>query len=56
MKKGLTVRDILATYGILIVLIALCAVFAAMTSGQFFALENVFNILKQVAVIGIMSV
>ena len=56
MKKGLSVRDILATYGILIVLIALCAVFAAMTSGQFFALENVFNILKQVAVIGIMSV
>ncbi|MGA2642231.1 MAG: ABC transporter permease [Spirochaetia bacterium] len=49
-------KDILSTYGILIVLIALCVVFAAMTSGQFFALENVFNILKQVAVVGIMSV
>jgi ribose/xylose/arabinose/galactoside ABC-type transport system permease subunit len=55
-KKGFNFRDILATYGILIVLIALSVVFAAMTSGQFFAIENVFNILKQVAVVGIMSV
>jgi ribose transport system permease protein len=55
-KKGFSSRDILATYGILIVLIALCAVFAAATSGQFFMVENIFNILKQVAVVGIMSV
>lgn len=48
--------DILATYGIVIVLIALSVVFAVMTSGQFFSLENIFNILKQVAVVGIMSV
>jgi ribose/xylose/arabinose/galactoside ABC-type transport system permease subunit len=46
----------LARYGILIVLIALSVVFAVMTSGQFFAIENIFNILKQVAVVGIMSV
>lgn len=56
MKTGLRFGDILATYGILIVLIALSVVFAIMTSGQFFALENIFNILKQVAVVGIMSV
>ena len=56
MKTGLRFGDILATYGILIVLIALSVVFAVMTSGQFFALENIFNILKQVAVVGIMSV
>ena len=37
-------------------LIALSIAFAVMTSGQFFAIENVFNILKQVAVVGIMSV
>jgi ribose transport system permease protein len=55
-KRGIGFRDILATYGILIVLIALCAAFAVMTKGQFFAVENVFNILKQVAVVGIMSV
>ena len=56
MKTGFNFRNILATYGILIVLIALSVVFAIMTSGQFFALENIFNILKQVAVVGIMSV
>jgi len=55
-KKGFSYRDILATYGILIVLIALCFLFAFLTSGQFFKVENVFNILKQVAVVGIMSV
>jgi ribose transport system permease protein len=55
-KKGFSFGDILATYGILIVLIALSVAFAVMTSGQFFAIENIFNILKQVAVVGIMSV
>ena len=56
MKTGFNFKNILATYGILIVLIALSIAFAVMTSGQFFAIENVFNILKQVAVVGIMSV
>lgn len=56
MKKAFSLRDMLARYGILIVLIALSVVFAVMTSGQFFAIENIFNILKQVAVVGIMSV
>jgi ribose transport system permease protein len=55
-KTGFNFKNILATYGILIVLIALSIAFAVMTSGQFFAIENVFNILKQVAVVGIMSV
>lgn len=56
MKREFGFRDILATYGILIVLIALSIAFAVMTSGQFFSIKNIFNILKQVAVVGIMSV
>ena len=56
MKTGLNFRDILARYGILIVLIGLSVVFAITTSGQFFSIENIFNILKQVAVVGIISV
>jgi ribose transport system permease protein len=55
-KRGSRFRESLATYGILVVLIVLCAVFAITTGGQFFVLENVFNILKQVAVVGIISV
>jgi len=55
-KTGLNFRDILARYGILIVLIGLSVVFAIATSGQFFSIENIFNILKQVAVVGIISV
>jgi ribose/xylose/arabinose/galactoside ABC-type transport system permease subunit len=49
-------RNALGTYGILMVLIALCILFAFTSSGQFFSVENIFNILKQVAVVGIMSV
>jgi len=49
-------RSILTTYGILIILIVLSIYFGVATSGQFFSIENIFNILKHVAVVGIISV
>ena len=49
-------RSILTTYGILIILIVLSIYFGIATSGQFFSIENIFNILKHVAVVGIISV
>jgi ribose/xylose/arabinose/galactoside ABC-type transport system permease subunit len=48
--------NILARYGILIVLIMLCILFTLTTGGMFYSVENIFNILKQVAVVGIISV
>ncbi|TFG57817.1 MAG: ABC transporter permease [Spirochaetales bacterium] len=49
-------RNFLTTYGILFILILLCIFFGIKTSGLFFSIENIFNILKQVAVVGIISV
>lgn len=46
----------LTRYGILFILILLCLYFGIVTGGRFFNLDNIFNILKQVAVVGIISV
>ncbi len=53
-RTGLA-RRILGTYGILVVLIALCLLFGIL-SPVFFSAENVLNILRQVAVVGIVAV
>lgn len=46
----------LSRYGILFILILLCMYFGLVTGGRFFRIDNIFNILKQVAVVGIISV
>ena len=56
MAKRARFSDVFATYGILIVLIILCIFFGFTSGGSFFSIENIFNILKQVAVVGIISV
>ncbi len=51
-----TVSKVLANYGIALVLVLLCVLFCITIGPTFYSMENVFNILKQVAVVGIMSV
>ncbi len=48
-------RRVLGTYGILVVLVVLCLLFGLM-SPVFFSAENILNILRQVAVVGIVAV
>jgi ribose/xylose/arabinose/galactoside ABC-type transport system permease subunit len=48
-------RRVVGTYGIILVLIALCLMFGFL-SPVFFSSENVLNILRQVAVVGIVAV
>jgi ribose/xylose/arabinose/galactoside ABC-type transport system permease subunit len=55
LERTSLVRRILGTYGIIIVLVALCLMFGAL-SPVFFSSENVLNILRQVAVVGIVAV
>lgn len=55
-NRIVNLRNLLTTYGILFILILLCIFFGVVTSGLFFSIANIFNILKQVAVIGIISV
>jgi ribose transport system permease protein len=50
-----SVKRELGRYGIFIVLVALC-VFFGLVSPVFFSSENIFNILRQVAVVGIVAV
>ena len=54
-KKKLNLVSFLGKYGIVVVLIVLI-VFFSVTSKQFLAVSNIINILRQVAVVGIMSV
>ena len=55
MKKQLHWREILAQYGIVVVLV-LIITFFAMADSKFLTQANVLNILRQVATVGIMSV
>ncbi|MHB1345913.1 MAG: ABC transporter permease [Candidatus Humimicrobiaceae bacterium] len=55
MKRKMIVRDFLTKYGIVFVLLILVVLFS-MTSRNFLTSENIFNILRQVAIIGIVSV
>ncbi len=48
-------RKVVGTYGIILALVALCVFFGVM-SPVFFSAENVLNILRQVAVVGIVAV
>ena len=54
-KKKVNLVSFLGKYGIVVVLIVLI-VFFSVTSKQFLAVSNIINILRQVAVVGIMSV
>jgi ribose transport system permease protein len=47
------VRDILITYGIYLVLIALMVLFSIIKPRAFLSTDNIFNILRQVSVVGI---
>jgi ribose/xylose/arabinose/galactoside ABC-type transport system permease subunit len=53
-KLGLT-RRVMSKYGIILVLIVLCGMFGALSS-VFFSTENIMNIFRQVAVVGIVAV
>jgi len=55
MKKHFSMGDFLAKYAIIAVLIVLIAFFS-ITSDTFFTQANIFNILRQVAMVGIVSV
>ena len=55
MKKKFRVGDFLAKYAIVLILIALCAIFSIATP-TFYKEANLFNILRQVAVVGIVAV
>ena len=58
LKGGYTrasLGDLLAKYGILFVFIALCIFFGALNP-VFFSQENIFNVFRQVAVVGIVAV
>jgi ribose/xylose/arabinose/galactoside ABC-type transport system permease subunit len=48
-------RRVLGTYGIILVLVALSLLFGLL-SPVFFSTENILNILRQVAVVGIVAV
>jgi ribose/xylose/arabinose/galactoside ABC-type transport system permease subunit len=51
--KRLNIRGLLITYGIYLVLIALLILFAVLKPRAFLSPGNIFNILRQVAVVGI---
>ncbi|AEF82187.1 ABC transporter permease [Leadbettera azotonutricia] len=53
--KGLDFRGMLIKYGIYFVLVALFILFAALKPRAFLSSENIFNILRQVSVVGIAS-
>lgn len=55
MNKRINLVEILAKYGILIILILLI-VFFTILSEQFSTMQNIFNILRQVSIIGIAAV
>jgi len=55
MKRQAAIMDFFAKYGIVVVLIAL-VVFFSIISPQFLKMNNIFNILRQVAIVGIASV
>ena len=55
MKKKVNVLNILARYAIILALVLLVIVFWS-SSDTFFTENNIFNIFKQVAVVGIVSV
>ena len=49
------VNQIFQKYGILIVLILMCAFFTV-TTGSFLTIDNLFNIVRQVSIMGIVAV
>ncbi len=51
--KKLNVRDLLITYGIYLVLVALVIFFTVLKPQSFLSMNNIFNILRQVSVVGI---
>lgn len=55
MSVSANVRDLVSRYGIVIVLIAL-VVFFSIASPAFLTTDNLFNILRQVAIVGIVAV
>ena len=52
---GKSIKRILGSYGIVFVLIALIVVFAIL-SNRFLTPDNIFNILRQVSIVGIIAV
>ena len=55
MTVSTNIRDLVSRYGIVIVLIALVVFFSIM-SPAFLTADNIFNILRQVAIVGIVAV
>ncbi len=55
MKKQIKIIDFITKYGIAMVLLILIILFSSL-SRNFLTTENIFNILRQVAIVGIMSV
>ena len=53
LKERFSIRKLLITYGIYLVLIALLILFAILKPRSFLSPENIFNILRQIAVVGI---
>jgi len=51
--KHIDVREVLITYGIYLVLIVLVILFTILKPNAFLSAENIFNILRQVSVVGI---
>lgn len=54
-SKHSSIKNILGSYGIIFVLIALVIVFSILSS-KFLMPDNIFNILRQVSIVGIISV
>lgn len=54
-KKGRSITNLLGSYGIIFVLIALVIIFSLL-SNRFLLPDNIFNILRQVSIVGIISV
>lgn len=52
MKKGV-LQNLLITYGIYLVLVVLVVLFAVLKPQAFLSMDNLFNILRQVSVVGI---
>lgn len=54
--KNKNIKNVLVAYGIYIVLVALIALFVILKPKAFLSAENIFNILRQVSVVGIATV